>query len=116
MKIGEVAERLGLRSLLVERVNNLPNEECYIIVYRWLNIGRAAGSEIMIPGAGLDEIHARIVRLGAQFWLHNMAPDGEVTADGTPLPTANICPISAGTALTLASISGQAIEFQQVDM
>ena len=110
----QIAERLGIRSLLIERVNNLANDECYIIVYRWANVGCAAGHEVMIPGAGLEDVHARIVRLGSQFWLHAMA-DG-VVVDGVSVLNGHICPLAAGMPVLLGGISGELAEFKQVGL
>lgn len=111
----QIAERLGLRSLLIERVNNLPNEECYVIVYRWANVGCAAGAEVMIPGAGLEDVHARIVRLGQQFWLHAISNEG-IIVDALPLPEGYICPLSAGMPMQLGEVSGEIAEFKQISL
>jgi hypothetical protein len=112
----QTAARLKLRSLMIRRVDNLAEHEKYLVVYRWANVGRGAGSEILIPDptAGLRRAHVRIIRLGGQFWLESLVQDKGVTADGINVPRGQACPLALGMKVTFGNMAGTVSEFQQI--
>jgi len=110
------AEQLRLRSLLVQRVENLADEERYLIVFRYANIGRGMGNELIVPGEGLERTHARIVRLGGQFWLESFVEGDRLMADGVPIPSGRAAPLAPGMVLQYGDLSGRFERFQQIGL
>ena len=112
----QTAARLKLRSLMIRRVDNLAEDEKYLVVYRWANVGRGQGSELLVrdPTAGLRRAHVRIIRLGGQFWLESLVQDKGVTADGIGVPRGCACPLAVGMKVTFGNMGGTVKEFQQI--
>lgn len=111
-----LAEQLKVRSLLIQRVENLADEERYLIVYRYANIGRGMGNELIIPGEGLERTHARVIRLGGQFWLKSLVEGDRLTADGVPIPRGHAAPLAPGMMLRYGDLSGRFEEFRQIGL
>jgi hypothetical protein len=62
------AEGLGLRGLLIERVDNLADEERYLVVYRWVDCGADVGGGF-VSGMGCSgEPAPRVLRVGGRLW------------------------------------------------
>lgn len=95
-----LSKRVGLRSLLIERINNSGDEEAYLIVYRWANIG--SGCEMSFSGG--PGIAGRIVRLDSGYWFEGGSADAvlPLMADGDAfqwqaVPVAERMEISVGS-------------------
>jgi len=107
-----LAGRAGLRALRLARLNNLgprdPNgEERYLLVYRWVQVGASVGNAIVIPGAGLDEIHARLLHFDGGFWLEPLSRSEPTTVNDHPLQPDTLIPLSPGMTLTLGTATIQ---------
>ena len=105
----EIAERLGLRALLIERVDNLAREERYLIVYRWAVCGRELG--LFLPG--LADEHFRIVRIHGGLWLEGRVDEQRLVVAGTPVGSGNVFPLSAGMTLRCGQSEGRVEMFRQ---
>jgi pSer/pThr/pTyr-binding forkhead associated (FHA) protein len=112
-EVWQTAERLRLRSLLIQREDNLTKEERYLVTYRWIEIGSGAGNEVILPGASLSRTHMRIVRFGGQFWLESLVDKNRLTADGVGVPRGHACPLVPGMKLAYGDLLGEFAEFQQ---
>ena len=64
----EAAERLGLRSLLIQRKGGQAGVEKYLLIYRWAAVGAASSAEIGLPGDVPDRV-AMVVRRNGALWL-----------------------------------------------
>ena len=100
----------GLRSIVIQRISNLSDSEVYVLVLRWLLIGRNSQGEIVLPGADFD---ARVLRLGGQFWLEAVDPGRGIHADAVPVPKAWACPLVPGMKLTCSTTLAECLPFRQ---
>jgi hypothetical protein len=106
-----ISEDLGLRSVLIQRIDNLPNEE-YLIVYRWAEIGSGLGNELLIPDGQLKRKHMRLIRAGGQFWLESLVDGGLVVGD-TDLDRGQACPLLVDTELDIVGTTARITQFEQ---
>jgi len=109
----KIAEALKLRSLRIERVENLARQELYVIVYRWANCGRRVDSEIPLPDSAMN---ARIVRLGGQFWLEGLEADPPVCVDGVSVGPGRAAPLAAGMRISCGTSELKFDEFRQIGL
>jgi uncharacterized Zn finger protein (UPF0148 family) len=107
-----ISEGLGLRSVLIQRVDNLAGEEDYLIVYRWAEIGSGLGNELLMPDGQLKHKHMRLVRAGGQFWLESLV-DGGLAAGGMDLGRGQACPLAVDTELDIAGTTARITRFEQ---
>lgn len=115
-ELWRLSERLGIRSLWMERLNNLAGEESYAVVYRWINVGRGPGNEVVLPGRGPAGTYVRLVRLGGQFWMEVLAEEGEVILDEVPLRWGTAVGLTAGMAGKIGGIVCRFEEFKQLGL
>jgi hypothetical protein len=107
-----IAEDLGLRSVLIQRVDNLACKEEYLVVYRWAEIGSGLGNELLIPDGQLKRKHMRLIRAGGQFWLESLV-DGGLASGGTDLDRGQACPLLVDTELDIAGTTARITQFKQ---
>ncbi|MCY2993304.1 MAG: FHA domain-containing protein [Planctomycetota bacterium] len=93
------AAGLGLGGLLVERVDNAAEEECYLMVFTWAALGPAFDGDTGLPP--VEGGRLRLVRRAGQFWLHNVASAAPPSVEGVPVPGVAISPLLPGMKLTL---------------
>jgi hypothetical protein len=93
------AQGLRIRSLLIERVDNLVAEEHYLVVYRWACVGRGAGSEVLLPSGCHERRCMRILRLGGRFWLEGLADNPCLSVGGVPIGRNTVCPLAPEVAV-----------------
>lgn len=107
-----ISEDLGLRSVLIQRVDNLAGEEEYLVVYRWAEIGSGLGSELLIPDCQLKRKHMRLIRAGGQFWLESLV-DGGLVAGGMDMDRGQACQLAVDTELNIAGTIARITRFEQ---
>jgi len=107
-----ISEDLGLRSVLIQRVDNLAGEEEYLIVYRWAEIGSGFGNELRVPDGQLKNKHMRLTRTGGQFWAESLV-DGGLTAGGADVDRGQACPLVMDTELDIAGTIARITRFEQ---
>jgi hypothetical protein len=115
-ELWELAERSrlpALRSLLVQRVNNLADAESYLLVYRWARVGGDQPSEIPLPESCNEPPCLRIVRLGGQFWLESLTGRDCLTVDGIAMRKGQFWPLKPSAALGCARCGFQFAPFAQ---
>ena len=106
----QAAQAHGLRSIVIQRVNNLPGSEIYVLVLRWIMIGQNPQAEIVVPGADFD---ARVVRLAGQFWLETIKPGRGIHANAVPVPAGWACPLLPEMKLTCSGTLAEYLPFGQ---
>lgn len=111
-----IAERLGLRSLLIERADNLAREERYLIVYRWAACGRDADDELRLPDVAAANQHFRIVRLGGQFWIASTVGSRRLVVDDIPVGPGSAFPLTPGLTLRYGRGEISVAEFRQIGL
>lgn len=89
------AEKLSLRSVMVEWLDGRAVREHYLILYRWAMVGRGAGAEIAMPGEYPQRRCMRLLRLGDQLWLGSLVEDGCLTAREGGMPPHTAVPLHA---------------------
>jgi hypothetical protein len=112
-EVWRTAERLGLRSVRVDRVGNAAEDESYLLVYRWAGIGRSEANEVPLPGAELEDVAVRLVRLGRQLWVESLSGRGVVRAGGAEVGHGFAGPLSVGLPIQVGPIPGRVTEFAQ---
>lgn len=90
------AERLGLRGLLIERVDNLEREERYVIVYRWIELPDDLGAGFSRCAAYPGDMVERVLGIGGRLWGWNYG-------DGSPPDCAPSRRFAGGQAYPLSS-------------
>ncbi|MFW6061861.1 MAG: hypothetical protein ACOC93_03540 [Planctomycetota bacterium] len=91
--VWQTARTLGLRSLLIERQDELATRERYLVTYRWAYAGRGAGNEIILPGGCPQPRCLRVVRLDSGLWLESLSESGCAKLGGMPLTCQTACPL-----------------------
>ncbi len=109
----QMSESLGLRSLLIERVDNLAGEERYVVVYRWAACGTGIDNEIRGPGP--DRRQLRVLRLGERLWVESQMDENNLVADGVPIAPGCVFPLSPGLQFA-GGLQGSVEEFAQLGM
>ena len=107
------AEKLGLRSLVIQRSDNPGQNEKYILVFRWFELGHGLGSEVVLPSACSARRCMRIVRIGGRFWLENLADEDCVSAGRATVPRGSACPLRRGTTLGCDAVTLHAEPYRQ---
>ena len=93
-----LADGLGIRSVLIERINALTTEK-YLVIYRWAEIGHY-GCELSLAGIAPGPT-ARLVRTGRKFWIVGRNESTSLRADDVVVPMGAAVPLLAN--LTLKS-------------
>jgi len=112
-ELWRTAEKLRLRSLLIERADNLAAEERYLVVYRWACVGRGAGNEIILPGACHDRRCMRIIRLGGRFWLEGLTDRECLSANGSVIQRDTARPLTEGLTVECSEARLTVVPFAQ---
>ena len=107
-----IAENLGLRSVVIQRVDNLANEEEYLVVYRWAEIGSGLGNELLVPDGHLKRKHMRLIRVDGRFWIESLV-DGGLVVGGVDLDRGQACPLTVDTELNIAGTIAKITHFEQ---
>jgi pSer/pThr/pTyr-binding forkhead associated (FHA) protein len=107
------AEKLRLRSLFIQRSDNLGESEKYVVVFRWIDLGHGSGNEIVLPNACSARRCMRIIRIGGRFWLENLSDEDCVSAGHVALPKGHACPLSRGMQLGCDEVSLRAADYRQ---
>lgn len=107
-ELWRLAAKCNLRGLAIERVDNLPGKETYLVIFRWANIGGGADCDVKLPGAGATRARIRIAWLDGQFWIENLSENSPLSVDGVDMACGLTCPLWPGAAIELG---GQTIEF-----
>ncbi|MCH5378018.1 MAG: FHA domain-containing protein [Planctomycetes bacterium] len=109
-----LARSSRIDAVRMDRVNNLPNQETYVLVYRHATLGHCQDAAICFAGEDLEAFHARVLQLGGQFWLQNLSCGGRATIDGHPLREAETVPLTFGMAMTLGDLRLRYLPFGQM--
>ena len=107
------AEQIGLRSVLIQRMENLETDEQYLIVYRWANCGRGPDNELILPEAPAGGTNWRIVRRGGGMWLESLVEPGDLMVGGVGLDRGLTVAMTAGMELVCGQSSAEVVGFQQ---
>jgi len=105
------AQGIGLLGLRIERVDNQPDTERYLVIYRWVPVveyGTPEPRDAQPPAAGM-----RIVRMDHQFWLHNRAAAGSVTVGGVAIPIGSAGRLAPGATIRFPDATIAFAEFRQ---
>ena len=108
-ELWKTAAGLGLGGLFIERVENLADMECYLMVFTWAALGPAFDGEA--GGPAIEGGRLRLVRRHGQFWLHNVAAVRPATIAGIPLPVGFAAPLMPDVTLELG---GETAEFTAI--
>ena len=111
-RLWRLAAGLGLRSVLIERVNNLCDER-YLLLYRWARLGTGPDAEIPLAQPESRTAEARLLRLGDRYWLTPVHDADELAIDDTPLPPGAAMALAHGQGITLAASSLRIDAFSQ---
>jgi len=88
------ARQLGLRSVLIERSDDLADAERYLVVYRWAVCG-GVGAGLQWP-AGEAESRLEILRLGQGLWGMQESAHVRATSRGVAARCAQPFPLLSG--------------------
>lgn len=108
-----MAEGHRLRSVRIERIDNLARQEQYLVVYRWANCGRRIDCELSMPAAPGQ---SRLVRLGGQFWLEGLEAEQPVRVDDVAVGPGFAAPLSVGARLRSGGCELEVGEFRQTGL
>jgi hypothetical protein len=111
-----LAEKLRLRSLLIQRLDNLAEKERYLVVYRWMDVGPGTGNEVVLPAACPARRCMRIVRLGGRFWLEDLSGEGCVRVGAATVHPRHACPLWHGATLGCQKVALRLGPYQQVGL
>jgi len=111
-EVWRMARRLALRSVLIQRVGNLAEDECYLLVLRWAEIGTTAEQEVLLPPAAGQGPLGRLVRGRSGMWLESL-PGAELQAGGIALAAARARAIEADLAANFGPAGATFVEHRQ---
>lgn len=96
-ELWQLASRLGLGAVLIERVENTPRAECYLLLFTWAALGPGVSVESLPTTLGKEQF--RLVRCADQIWLHNRS--GRASVKGIELASQQAVPLYAGLEFSL---------------
>ena len=103
------SRRLGLRALLIERIDNLAREERYLIVYRWATLARELGD----LSSALTQTQSRLICIGGKLWMECCAEDGRMTVNGHSVDLGGAFPLSTGLQMQCGHVELRVAEYRQ---
>jgi hypothetical protein len=108
-----LSERVGVRGVMIERVNNLPGREHYLVLYRWVDL-----AEVLPVGAGSapDALGdgVRLLRLGEQIWMHPVGGGEPVAVNDKPLAGTYACCLDREYSVRVGPCEALVGEFRQL--
>jgi len=108
------AERLGLRGLLIERVDNLADEERYLIVYRWVECPGDLGTGSSPRANDSGDAVQRVLRIGGRLWGWTDANvPRPADSDSEYLAGGRVSPLSLGHVIRGGAADGRVEEWRQ---
>lgn len=96
-ELWQMASRLGLGAVLIERVENIPHAECYLLLFTWAALGPGVSAESMPATLGKEQF--RLVRCADQIFLDNRS--GRASVKGIELVPHQAVPLYGGLELCL---------------
>jgi hypothetical protein len=115
-EIWRIAQKLKLRSVLIERTDNLPEAEKYLLVYRWAEVGRGGNCELAAaPQCGQRQC-MRIIRRNERLWVEAVSPARCVSGSDGTLAAGYAMPLSAGMVLACASLPARVGMARQIGL
>ena len=110
----KLAQSSRIDAVRIDRVNNLANQETYVLVYHHATLGHRQDAAIRFLEDTLESFHARVLQLGGQFWLQNLSSGAHTTIDGHRLREAETVPLTFGMVITLGNLRLQYLPFGQM--
>jgi len=110
------ARQWSLRSMVVQRCDNAGDEEKYVAVYRWIEIGHGPGNEIILPQACRGRKCMRLIRRDGCFWLESRCQDEALRAGDRHLACGHACPLTEGMIFGCDKVRMQFAPFEQVGL
>jgi hypothetical protein len=89
----QLADRVGLRGVLIERLDGIGRTERYLVVYSWVDLGLDDQPRGAAPAR---RAVLRIARIGDQFWAESRVTGGQLAAGGVAVPAGAVFPLAAG--------------------
>ena len=109
--VWQTSQRVGLRGVLLERLDQVAAEECYVIVYRWVDWPAD------LPGADAARTTAgatlRLLRIGGRLWGEVRGEEPTVDAGGLVLESGSVFPITRDLVLSAGTWRGVFTPFVQ---
>ncbi len=106
-----LAKKHGLRAVKLERMGNLGERECYVIIYRWMNIGQTSDSEFLKPEEGVPVF--RLLRFADRFWLESISHAAEI--NGVQVEPGDAAPLGTDMEIMAGNAEAQFCKFSQRD-
>lgn len=107
----KTASGLGIDALFIERVDNVAEQEGYLMVFTWAALGPVLDGMDGLPA--VEGGRLRLVRRQGQFWLHNVAAIASPTVAGVPVPVGHVGPLVPGLTIGLGKETAQWTSMQQ---
>ena len=85
-----------LDAIRVDRVENLADEENYVVLAREALIGGSPNTAAITLSDGDPKVRARLLHLDRTFWLENLTSDHLIQVDGETIPLKTLVPLSPG--------------------
>jgi hypothetical protein len=93
-----MASQSNLLAMQIDRINNLPGVERYLLIFRWWD---------WIPG------QVRIVRRGGRWWLVRIAGESELTVDGLQIEVGQAIAMQMDQELRIGETQVNMADFKQ---
>jgi FHA domain len=109
----EWAMRWGIRSLVVERSDELAQRERYVLVFAWASAGTGPGHEIVLPESCPHRRCFRILRLGRKLWIVNLSGAECLSVQGHTLEPDTSFSLRPGIGLSCSEMTSHVRPIQQ---
>jgi hypothetical protein len=90
----KLGEQAGIRGVLIERISNLAEAECYLIVYRWVDVPAELPPAFRGTGPAFSAL--RIVNIRGQLWVEVRGDEPTLKVEKVALDAGSVLPVTPG--------------------
>lgn len=111
---GTLLDPVGpLRAVRLNRLDNLPGVEEYVVFQHIVTVGSGPDCEIQIRDSSVSPIHAQILWLGNSMWLESLQTRRDTLADGQQIPRNQLVPLHPNLPLQFGDVEVTVSNFRQ---
>jgi len=90
----KLGEQAGIRGVLIERISNLADAECYLIVYRSVDV--PAELPPVFRGAGCALVALRVINVRGHLWVEARCNEPALNVENAALDHGSVFPLTPG--------------------
>ena len=100
-RLWDLSSRTDIGSVKIERVNSIPTEEKYLLLFSTITIGSSSKNSICIRGEKIEEIHCRILNINKHFYLERLSSGGILKVNDLSVNICSLIPLDYGMTIEI---------------